>query len=618
MTHPPRLLVALSLVGLIGCNLVIQETPPQLTRPGSQPVLGATVSTRHRAVPISGGTLQILSSGLALAADPERDAVFVADLSQAQAVRQIALRAGDEPGRSVEDLRGHVHVVLRGAGAVAVVDPSAGSVVSRREVCVSPRGIAYDRAHDLVHVACAGGELVSMEAQSGAVTRSLKLAQDLRDIVALPDGRLLVTQFRSAKVITVTAEGRALDPVAPTTFERNSGFSPTIEDRGGASQPVAPARAEPSTAWRMVAGLNGQVVMVHQRALDKEISIVQGGYGGTGRQCGSGGIVESAVSVFSTNGSERPAVVSGDSPIVDAVLAVDVAVSSLGTLAFAIPGNARVASHSQVMVHPGAGLTERLNCIGHENLMPRSLPGQATAVAFVGEAVVLQLREPAALYLPGTNRTIALSRDSRNDTGLTIFHSDSGSGLACASCHAEGDEDGRVWNFASIGPRRTQAFRGGLSGTEPFHWDGDMQSISHLMSSVFSERMSGPILDQPQVAALQGWIDRLPARAPMRAMDPVAARGQTLFHDPVVGCASCHGGAQGTNNQTVDVGTGAAFQVPSLRGLAWRSPFMHNGCAATLRARFSDPQCGGGERHGRTAHLNGTQLDELVSYLETL
>jgi cytochrome c peroxidase len=82
--------------------------------------------------------------------------------------------------------------------------------------------------------------------------------------------------------------------------------------------------------------------------------------------------------------------------------------------------------------------------------------------------------------------------------------------------------------------------------------------------------------------------------------------------------ASCHSGERTTNNRNLDVGTGAAFQVPTLRSIAWRAPYMHNGCAPTLRARFTDAACGGGDRHGVTSHLSSGQLDDLVAYLETL
>jgi cytochrome c peroxidase len=64
------------------------------------------------------------------------------------------------------------------------------------------------------------------------------------------------------------------------------------------------------------------------------------------------------------------------------------------------------------------------------------------------------------------------------------------------------------------------------------------------------------------------------------------------------------------------VGTGRAFQVPPLMGLAARAPYMHNGCATTLHDRFGP--CGGGDKHGKTSHLSAAQINDLVAYLETL
>ena len=45
---------------------------------------------------------------------------------------------------------------------------------------------------------------------------------------------------------------------------------------------------------------------------------------------------------------------------------------------------------------------------------------------------------------------------------------------------------------------------------------------------------------------------------------------------------------------------------------------MHDGCAPTVAGRFTDPRCGGGERHGRVSQLSPGQLADLVAYLETL
>jgi cytochrome c peroxidase len=71
-----------------------------------------------------------------------------------------------------------------------------------------------------------------------------------------------------------------------------------------------------------------------------------------------------------------------------------------------------------------------------------------------------------------------------------------------------------------------------------------------------------------------------------------------------------------SNNATVTVGTGLSLQVPSLRGVAYRAPFLHNGCAPTLLDRFG--ACGGGDAHGKTSTLTSAQLADLVAYLDTL
>ena len=122
------------------------------------------------------------------------------------------------------------------------------------------------------------------------------------------------------------------------------------------------------------------------------------------------------------------------------------------------------------------------------------------------------------LALPGTNNTIPLSPVSRKDTGHLIFHSNAGGFLACASCHAEGNDDGRVWNFTCQGARRTQSLQaGGLRGSEPFHWDGLETDMTRLMADVFQGRMSGPVLAADQIDGLMTWIDGQPRVAPCRA-----------------------------------------------------------------------------------------------------
>jgi CxxC motif-containing protein (DUF1111 family) len=139
------------------------------------------------------------------------------------------------------------------------------------------------------------------------------------------------------------------------------------------------------------------------------------------------------------------------------------------------------------------------------------------------------------------------------------------------------------------------------------------------MSEVFVGRMGGVREASPRVSALSEWLFALKAPPAIRdATDEAVLRGQDLFRSADVGCTSCHSGDKLTNNRSVAIDTvaKAQLQVPSLVAVGYRAPFMHNGCAVTLGARF-DPACGG-NAHGNTAGLSDAQRGDLIAYLESL
>jgi hypothetical protein len=530
-------------------------------------------------------------------------------------------------------------VVLRRAGALATIDPLGAQVVARRPVCSLPRGLAYDAAADRLHVACAGGELVTLAPTGDAPLRTVRLPRDLRDVVV--DGsRLLVTRFRSAEVLEVSADGA----LGSTT--RLPWFVSTSLREG---QPFAPA-----VAWRAVALPAGGAVVAHQRGMNGALTEKPGGYGGTSSgfdPCAS--IVHSAVSLVRPG--TRP--VAGP-PMSSFVLPVDLAVSPDGKrVAVVAAGNSRPGAGSRLFVTEVAGVTDEwtgtcsddgvhgprpgISCVADSGAAGSAtgqtcypdLPAvfEPVSVAFTASGQVLvQGREPATLAVSVPGKTLAynlelklvgLSSESRADTGHQVFHGDSGAGMACASGHPEGREDGRVWDFTCGGSRRTQSLAGGVSSTEPLHWAGELRDFSHLMEEVFMGRMAGPRLTGEQVGATRRWVDSLPPLPPSRAAgDPQVERGRAIFADPNVGCAAagCHTGARFTSNLSVAVGTGGVFQVPSLTGVGWREPYLHSGCATTLADRFGKTPCGGGDAHGRTSGLAPSALGDLLAYLDSL
>ena len=202
------------------------------------------------------------------------------DLATQGILGEVAV-PNEQPGRIVEDGAGRVHVALRRGGAVLTFASGRSSqILHRRQICGEPRGLAWDAATDLVHVACAGGELVSVAASGGDPVRTLRLERDLRDVV-VTGGQLVVTRFRSSELMTLDAQGTVTARTAPPVVQR---FGFESEPFGDGTAP-----AVPTVAWRTVALPNNGVLVSHQRQVKGQLKTSSGGYGGG---CRGGGPIE--------------------------------------------------------------------------------------------------------------------------------------------------------------------------------------------------------------------------------------------------------------------------------------------------------------------------------------
>jgi hypothetical protein len=408
---------------------------------------------------------------------------------------------------------------------------------------------------------------------------------------------LAVSTFRSAQVLYVSRAGEVRSML---------GFD------GGNDPFIAAA------AWRLVPGPHGDAALVHQTAETARPGASNAtqyyapppprpldGFDQSD-DCG-GAVVDQTIEIL---GDANVGLLRRLPHIPQAVLPVDVAFAPSGVeIAIAAAGNAYTSARATVY------LTPALDDSKCAQPTPVTVPpGEAIALAYAGDELLVQIRDPAVLQLVHAGVTIPLSDVRRTDTGHAIFHANSGHGVACASCHLEGGEDGVTWSLPS-GMRRTPALRGTLANTAPYHWQGEFRDLDMLFADVMTARMGGPPLATGESRALSSWLTHIPAPAPLVTQDQDAvARGRALFESASVGCASCHAGPAFTNNLTVDVGTGGAFQVPSLVGLGWRAPYLHDGSIGTLAARFQRPPA----RHGNTSALDATDLADLVAYLETL
>ena len=597
---------------------------PAIDPPGPWLFAGSVVNAEHVA-PVVGGTLLVTQDGQTIvAADPDRDAVFLVD-SGSHVVTTVALPRGDEPGRIAEGPAGTVYVALRRAGAVIAIDRASASIAARVPVCGSPRGLAYDAKSASLYVACRSGQLVTLDATDLSQKRSLQLDTDLRDVV-VRDHDLIVTRFLSAQVMIVADDGSVSKRATPSP---------------------QPGCGEATVAFRALSLPNGQVAVGHQSSSDEVVSGTSGGYGFS---CG-GSLVGRFLSVVDVDTpdpghSATAATDTGQPPTGDrpaspmtiqssglpgagpldiafhgpagriAIIALD---DSLGGANNGIrkPDSENPTANLWVTTWNGTTLPMFTfpESSGSE-LHGVTVAGQPVAVAFDGAGqYVVQSREPATLEFEG-GASVKLSVESHADTGQTMFYMNSGIGISCSSCHPEGGDDGHVWRF-NEGLRRSMPLEGGVMERAPFHWDGTLGDMNALVGEVMVKRMA--LVQRPsapQIAALGSFLEQLPALPPPDGLNPAAVkRGEALFRRDDVACASCHSGPQYTNNQLVDVGTGGKFVTPSLLGVGLRPLLFHDGCAKSIAQRFG--VCGGTD-HGKPELLSAAEQADLTAFLRSL
>ena len=591
--------------------------PPPVTPADKLPGIFKDGVRKAQAAPIAGGTLLVTADGkTAVAADPDRDAVYLVDLAT-HGVRAVPVQPGEELGRVVEGPAGKVFVAARRGGAVLTVDIAAGTVSSRFPVCNAPRGMAYDAAGNLLLVACRSGRLVTLDATSGAEITAVTLDEDLRDVL-IAGSSVMVTRFRSAELLRVVAG--------------------VVNARG---TPPQIGVNSPGVAFRGLKLPNGMLLMAHQVESSSPLGTGLGAY--YGGSCAGGGVVQQVLSLVSVDGTALPTPTGTDvttalvrsSETAPFSIASRLVVGALGPLDLAVSRDGgRVA-----VVSSGNSwqITSELPNLFLDDLdtskggppanfggvcngtaaVAHHLPGEPVAVAFdAAGKYVVQSREPAMLELEG-DVFVPLASESRFDTGFAMFHLNTGGGISCASCHPEGGDDGHTWSFSALGLRRSQALEGNVGSRAPFHWSGDLATFTDLFGEVMLKRMALPVVPpQADVQALTDWLDTIPALAPADALDAtLVEHGRALFFDATVGCASCHSGPEYSDNLKHDVGTSGNFVTPALTGVGLRAPLMHDGCARSLKDRFGI--CGGTD-HGDISGLSATDIDALVAFMRSI
>lgn len=273
---------------------------------------------------------------------------------------------------------------------------------------------------------------------------------------------------------------------------------------------------------------------------------------------------------------------------------------------------------------------------------------------------------------------------AKYDLGRTLFFEPmlSGSGTtSCASCHNPGLSWGDGLARAVGDAGSTMALRSptllNIAWLPLLGWDGKFHDIEQVTFVAITGRANmalGAEAAQQRLTAIPGYVDAFAAAfgdgavtrerieqamatfertltsgpAPFDrwidgddgAIDSSAKRGFGLFTGRA-GCADCHSGWTFTDGSFQDIGTARngdlgrgqlfrssvklqyAFKVPTLRDVARRAPYMHDGSVPSLEAAIDLYDRGGIDRPSRSPsvrplHLTPAEKSDLIAFLHTL
>jgi DNA-binding beta-propeller fold protein YncE len=221
--------------------------------------------------------------------------------------------------------------------------------------------------------------------------------------------------------------------------------------------------------------------------------------------------------------------------------------------------------------------------------------------------------------------------------------------LSCATCHADGDSDGRVWDLTGMGEglRNTISLVGRAGAQGRLHWSGNFDEVQDfegqiralaggtglLTDSLLAVGTRNQPLGDPKAGlsadldALAAYVKSLDRATPSpyrtaTGLTAAGAAGRVVFTS--AGCNNCHFGATFSKEDSTaleDIGTIRAWSgqrafgsllgidVPSLRDAFATAPYLHDGSAKTLADAVS--------AH-RGVTLAGADLGNLVEFLKQI
>ncbi|HKY38543.1 MAG TPA: PKD domain-containing protein [Polyangiaceae bacterium] len=586
-------------------------------------------------------------------ANYDNDTVTVVDAANMVKESEVTVSRG--PTSLALGAEGKLWVLHRDAHSLAILDATSMSVESEIVLpyASQPMGLAISPTGNAAYVTLmALGKLLKLDAADGTILAEADVGSSARGVSVSHDGaQIYVTRFISGdghgEVVRLNAATFSVE----TRFELAADTTTEDASQQGRGLPnyLFSIGLSPDGLWAWVPG--------------KKDNVFRGPFRDGAALTGENTVRALIALLNVAEGREH---VERRIDLDDRSLPNQVEFSPLGDYAFvSLAGSAAVsvrdAYTGELVTDLRAGFAPRGLVLTEDNkLFVHASASRSLVVYDVADIVSLSSKEGRRLLEIPT--VVAEKLEPAVLRGQQIFFnssdkrmSDHGH-LSCASCHFDGADDGRVWDFGSAG----EGLRNSISllgrrgvGHGNVNWSGsfdEVQDADDNIRNLFggkgflsAEKLAMGTVAQPlgdKKAGLDADLDALasfvssldtyhasPYRNPNGTLTADGLAGRDIFRR--LGCDICHTGADGTDStrgKLHDVGTLKStsgsrgsqllpgIDTPTLNGVWETPPYLHDGSAATLRdvLTIANPE----DRHGFTSELSPLELDQLVAYLQ--
>ena len=584
------------------------------------------------------GSTVVLARGdartLAYIADADSRSIHVVSVDDAKELGHTRLTAAPHDLLVLAD--GRLVVTLTGAARIAVLEPaddpaSPMTTLCERTMPDEPWGVARSRDDTKLVVTSAwGAALTVLDATTFATLRTVSLSRDPRGVLVDDENVAFVSHAVGAKLTTVdlksdSAEAKVIDlsmrkatPLAQKSAllsvrSASQGFTLArvhVANQANAKigvrilvpmvsvDPGESTRSSPTYYGPPFDGVPKETPVVGVVDAERKEMLGKELLGTTDkiyrRECllprASAVRAETSTLYVACNG-------------IDAVLALD-----------ALAVDPFRAEKARFSVPPGPeGVA--LDAQG-KRLVVFSQLGAAVTVIALDDAAA-QPKTVALDYHP--DEALAAVSHGRQLFFRTDDARIADDGLACASCHIDGREDGITWS-TPLGPRQTPMLAGRLNDTAPYGWAGDKATLDEYIQHTVMN-LGGTGLPPDELAALSRFLLATRGPAATQADDAAVRRGHELFSSSDEGCSTCHLGMTGADGSKHLVATGGSgndilrdVDTPALRFVVGTAPYFHDGRYRTLEDLLADPS----SSMGHSALLSSSDQHALAAYLRTL